>query len=72
RADGTNAQDVFLSKVPIEGADAPSITAYLRLIGSPTDPEFYKGLVTNPLGYVQIADITVIIGQLDGPRTPKK
>ncbi|MEG0441342.1 MAG: hypothetical protein RR544_03460, partial [Oscillospiraceae bacterium] len=72
RADGTNAQDVFLSKVPIEGADAPSIHAYLRLNGSPIDPEFYKGLVTNTEGYVQIANITVIIGYLGGPRTPKK
>ncbi|MEG1879209.1 MAG: hypothetical protein RR211_06210, partial [Pseudoflavonifractor sp.] len=72
RADGTNAQNVFLSKVPIEGAAAPSISAYLRLNGSPINPEFYKGLVTNPEGYVQIADITVIIGHLGGPRTPKK
>ncbi|MEG0596578.1 MAG: hypothetical protein RR502_00905, partial [Oscillospiraceae bacterium] len=72
RADGTSAQDVFLSKVPIEGAAAPSISAYLRLNGSPIDPEFYKGLVTNTEGYVQIADITVIIGYLGGPRTPKK
>ncbi|MEG2421517.1 MAG: InlB B-repeat-containing protein, partial [Oscillospiraceae bacterium] len=72
RADGTPAQNVFLSKVPVEGATAPFINAYLRLNGSPIDPEFYKGLVTNAEGYVQIADITVIIGYLGGPRTPKK
>lgn len=70
--DGTPAKNVFLSKVPAEGADAPFINAYLRLNGSPIDPDFYKGLVTNELGYVQVADIVVIIGHLDGPRTPKK
>ncbi|MEG2929626.1 MAG: hypothetical protein RR846_08775, partial [Oscillospiraceae bacterium] len=71
RADGTNAQNVLLSKVPAEGAAAPSINAYLRLNGSPTDPEFYKGLVTDQYGYVQVAGIAVIIGYLDGARTPK-
>lgn len=72
QADGTPAKAVFLSKVPTEGADAPFIRAYLRLNGSPTDPEFYKGLVSDEFGYVQVADIAVTIGYLDGPRTPKK
>ncbi|MEG1104938.1 MAG: hypothetical protein RSD78_08875, partial [Oscillospiraceae bacterium] len=72
RTDGANAQNVFLPKVPSEGAAATSIHAYLRLNGSPTDPEFYKGLVSDQYGYVQVADIAVIIGYLDGPRTPNK
>lgn len=71
-ADGAPAEAVFLSKVPAEGAAAPFIHTYLRLNGSPTDPEFYKGLVTDEYGYVQVADISVTIGYLDGLRTPKK
>lgn len=71
KADGTPAKDVFLSKVPAVGAEAPSIHAYLRLNGSPTDPDFYKELVTDSYGYVQVADIAVTIGYLDGPRTPQ-
>lgn len=65
------ASEVFLQKVPAEGAEAPSIDGYLRLNGSPEDPEFYKGLATDEDGYVQVADIAVTIMYLGGPRTPK-
>lgn len=71
-ADGPPAAGVFLTKVPGEGEPAPCINGYLRLNGSPTDPEFYKGLVTDEEGYVKVAGIAVTITHLDGPRTPKR
>ena len=71
-ADGPPAAGVFLIKVPGEGEPAPCINGYLRLNGSPTDPEFYKGLVTDEEGYVKVAGIAVTITHLDGPRTPKR
>lgn len=70
RADTPPARDLFLSKVPAEGAAAPSIQVYLRLNGSPTNPEFYKGLNTDAEGYVEVADIAVTIAHLEGPGTP--
>lgn len=69
--EGAPANDILLSKVPAEGAEAPSISGYLRLGGSPTDPEFYKNLETDADGYVKVADIAVTIAHLDGVRTPR-
>ena len=65
------ASEVLLPKVPLEGADSPAINGYLRLNGSPEDPEFYKGMETDPDGYVSVADIAVTITHLGGQRTPK-
>lgn len=69
--EGAPAQDVLLSKVPVEGADAPAVSGYLRLNGSPVNPEFYKNLETDAEGYVKVADIAVTITHLDGVRTPR-
>lgn len=70
-SEGAPANDILLSKVPAEGAKAPSISGYLRLVGSPTDPEFYKNLEMDADGYVKVADIAVTIAHLDGVRTPR-
>lgn len=75
-AQGVVAKKVLLQRVPMEGADARSVTGYLRLNGSPSDPDFYKGLVTSTEtgyeDYVKVASIAVTIQYTDSAKTPRK
>ena len=68
---GAAAEDMLLEKVPAERAGAPSISAFLRLSGSPTNPKFYEGLAENGEGYVKVGNIAVTISYTDSALTPK-
>lgn len=69
-ANGVPARDLLLSRVPEEGAESPQVTGYLRLNGSPVDPDFYQNLATDADGYVKVASIAVTIQYVDSARTP--
>lgn len=65
--DGAQAQELTLEKVPVEGAGAPVLNAYLWLTGTPTDLEALRKDT-----FTKAAVVTVTFKPAGGPRTPKR
>lgn len=70
-ASGTSANALQLSRVPAERADAPTVSGYLWLIGTPNDLEFDTSGNPNENGFIKVANLAVTIAYMGGPRTPK-
>lgn len=77
RKDAPPAGKLLLPKVPkvrIAFDELPTVKGYLRLYGTPTDPEFYEKLesTTDPEGYVQVGNVAVTILYKGGALTPSE
>lgn len=64
--EGLDATGIFLGKVPRERAEAPTINAYLRIIGEPDNIS-----ILNTETYEKIGVITVTVEAVGGGITPR-